>query len=112
MKLKKRYWKIIGFTSLFVASLVSAITVPLVMESQRKHYLNLNHSTDTLEGNKSRINYYIDNLEQYILKLAINYKTEINLLLTIPGIKEISAIFIIDNGNEFYENQYNWGTIT
>ena len=41
------------------------------------------------------INSCIDNLEQYILKLAINYKTEINLLLTIPGIKEISAIFII-----------------
>ena len=41
------------------------------------------------------INFCIDNLEEYILKLAINYRTEINLLLTIPGIKEISAIFII-----------------
>ena len=41
------------------------------------------------------INSCIDNLEQYILKLAINYSTEINLLLTIPGIREISAIFII-----------------
>lgn len=41
------------------------------------------------------INTCIDNLEQYILKLAINYSTEINLLLTIPGIREISAIFII-----------------
>lgn len=41
------------------------------------------------------INSCIDNLEQYILKLAINYRTEINLLLTVPGIKEISAIFII-----------------
>lgn len=41
------------------------------------------------------INSCIDNLEQRILKLAINYRTEINLLLTIPGIKEISAIFII-----------------
>ena len=60
-KLKKRYWKIIGFTSLFAASLISAITVPLVMESKKQYYLNSNHSADTLEGNKSRINYYIDN---------------------------------------------------
>ena len=60
-KLKKHYWKIIGFTSLFAASLVSAITVPLVMESKKQYYLNSNHSADTLEGNKSRINYYIDN---------------------------------------------------
>lgn len=60
-KLKKHYWKIIGFTSLFAVSLASAITVPLVMESQRKYYLNFSHSTETFEGNKLRINHYIDN---------------------------------------------------
>lgn len=37
----------------------------------------------------------IDLLEEQILKLAIKYQAELNLLLTIPGIKEISAIFII-----------------
>lgn len=41
------------------------------------------------------INDCVDYLEQSILKLAIKYTDEINLLLTIPGIKEISAIFII-----------------
>ncbi len=60
-KFKRNYWKIIGFTSLFVASLTSAIAVPLIMDSQRIYSLTFNHSTDTLEGNKSRINYYIDN---------------------------------------------------
>lgn len=37
----------------------------------------------------------LDSLETSILKLAINYSTEINALLTIPGISQISAIFII-----------------
>lgn len=60
-KLKKHYLKIIGFTSLFAVSFGSAIAVPLIMESQKKHYLTLNHSTETLEGNKSRIDYYVDN---------------------------------------------------
>lgn len=41
------------------------------------------------------INESIELLEQSILKLAVKYKTEIDLLLTVPGIKEISAIFII-----------------
>ena len=46
-----------------------------------KHYESLNDS--------------IDLLEQSILKLANKYVSEINLILTVPGIKEISAIFII-----------------
>ncbi len=41
------------------------------------------------------INECIDLLEEQILKLAIKYTTEINLLLTVPDIKELSAIFII-----------------
>ena len=41
------------------------------------------------------INECIEELEEQILKLAIQYSTEINLLLTVSGIKEISAIFII-----------------
>ena len=41
------------------------------------------------------INLCIDLLEEQILKLAFKYKAEINLILTIPGIKEISAMFII-----------------
>ena len=41
------------------------------------------------------INDCIDTLEQTILELAIKYTTEIKQILTIPGISEISAIFII-----------------
>ena len=41
------------------------------------------------------INESIDLLEEAILKLAVNYTCEINLLLTVPGIKELSAMFII-----------------
>ena len=41
------------------------------------------------------INECINELEEQVLKLAYKYSTEINLLLTVPGIKEISAIFII-----------------
>ena len=41
------------------------------------------------------INDCIELLEKQILKLAIKYSAEINLLLTVPGIKELSAIFII-----------------
>lgn len=48
------------------------------------------------------INSCIDNLEQYILKLAIHYRTEINLLLTIPSIKEYKRNF----SNIYYSR--NW----
>ena len=41
------------------------------------------------------INECIDELEKQILKLAVKYSTELNLILTVPGINEISAIFII-----------------
>ena len=56
------------------------------------------------------INECIDELEEQILKLALKYSAEINLLLTVPGIKEISAIFIIaeigTNMNTFIDDKH------
>lgn len=64
------------------------------------------------------INECINDLEEQILKLALKYSTEINLLLTIPGIKEISAIFIIaeigTNMNAFIDDKHlcSWAGLT
>ena len=64
------------------------------------------------------INECIDDLEEQILKLALKYSTEINLLLTVPGIKEISAIFIIaeigTNMNIFGDDKHlcSWAGLT
>ena len=64
------------------------------------------------------INECIDDLEEQILKLALKYSTEINLLLTVPGIKEISAIFIIAeigiNMNIFGDDKHlcSWAGLT
>lgn len=64
------------------------------------------------------INECIDELEEQVLKLAIQYSTEINLLLTVPGIKEISAIFIIaeigTNMNTFIDDKHlcSWAGLT
>ena len=64
------------------------------------------------------INECINELEEQILKLAFKYSTEINLLLTIPGIKEISAIFIIaeigTNMNTFIDDKHlcSWAGLT
>ena len=64
------------------------------------------------------INECIDSLEQQILKLAFKYTTEINLLLTIPGISEISAIFIIaeigTDMNAFIDDNHlaSWAGLT
>ena len=61
-----------------------------------KHYDSINECIDLLEGQ--------------ILKLAIKYSAEINLLLTVPGIKELSAIFIIaeigTNMNVFVDDKH------
>ena len=60
----------------------------------------------------------IDELEQQILKLTVKYSTEINLLLTIPGISEISAIFIIaeigTDMNVFIDDKHlaSWAGLT
>lgn len=52
----------------------------------------------------------IDLLEEQILKLAIKYQAELKLLLSIPGIKEPSAIFIIaeigTNMNAFHSRKH------
>ena len=64
------------------------------------------------------INECIDELEEQILKLAHKYSAEINLLLTVPGIKEISAIFIIaeigTNMNAFIDDKHlcSWAGLT
>ena len=64
------------------------------------------------------INECIDELEEQILKLALKYSAEINLLLTVPGIKEISAIFIIaeigTNMNIFIDDKHlcSWAGLT
>ena len=64
------------------------------------------------------INECIDELEEQILKLALKYSAEINLLLTVPGIKEISAIFIIaeigTNMNIFTDDKHlcSWAGLT
>ena len=64
------------------------------------------------------INECINELESQVLKLAHKYSTEINLLLTIPGIKEISAIFIIaeigTNMNTFIDDKHlcSWAGLT
>lgn len=60
----------------------------------------------------------IELLEEEILKLSINYKTEINLIMTCPGIKEISAIFILaeigSNMNTFFDDKHlcSWAGLT
>ena len=64
------------------------------------------------------INECINELEEQILKLAHKYSTELNLLLTVPGIKEISAIFIIaeigTNMNTFIDDKHlcSWAGLT
>lgn len=64
------------------------------------------------------INECINELEEQILRLAIQYSTEINLLLTVPGIKEISAMFIIaeigTNMNTFIDDKHlcSWAGLT
>jgi transposase len=64
------------------------------------------------------INECVNELEEQVLKLALKYSTEINLLLTIPGIKETSAIFIIaeigTNMNTFIDDKHlcSWAGLT
>ena len=64
------------------------------------------------------INECINSLEKEILKLTVNYTSEINLLLTVPGISEISAIFIIaeigTNMNAFVSDKHlcSWAGLT
>ena len=64
------------------------------------------------------INDCINELEQQILKFACKYSSEINQILTVPGINEISAIFIIaeigTNMNTFIDDKHlcSWAGLT
>ena len=64
------------------------------------------------------INECIDSLEQQILKLSVKYSAEIKLLMTIPGVQEISALFIIaeigTNMNAFVDDNHlaSWAGLT
>ena len=64
------------------------------------------------------INECIDLIEQQVLKLTVKYSTEVNLLMSIPGINETSAIFIIaeigTNMNAFIDDKHlcSWAGLT
>lgn len=64
------------------------------------------------------INECIDNIEQQVLKLTVKYSTEVNLLMSIPGINETSAIFIIaeigTNMKAFVDDKHlcSWAGLT
>ena len=64
------------------------------------------------------INECIDLIEQQVLKLTVKYTEELNLLLTIPGVNETSAIFIIaeigTNMNAFIDDKHlaSWAGLT
>lgn len=66
----------------------------------------------------NEINDCIESLEQEVLKLIVKYSTEMNLLLTIPGISKISAMFIIaeigTNMNAFIDEKHlcSWAGLT
>lgn len=66
----------------------------------------------------NEINECIETLEQEVLKLIVKYSTELNLLLTIPGISKVSAMFIIaeigTNMNAFVDEKHlcSWAGLT
>lgn len=64
------------------------------------------------------INECIELIEQQVLKLTVKYSAEVNLLISIPGISETSAIFIIaeigTNMNAFVDDKHlcSWAGLT
>ena len=64
------------------------------------------------------INECIEAIEEQVLKLVVKYTDELNLLLTIPGINQTSAIFIIaeigTNMNAFVDDKHlcSWAGLT
>ncbi len=64
------------------------------------------------------INECIDLIEEQVLKLTVKYADELNLLLTIPGINDTSAIFIIaeigTKMNAFIDDKHlcSWAGLT
>lgn len=87
---------------------------------------SINGSFDDAQSSKlsiclnhyNEINECIESLEQEVLKLIVKYSTEMNLLLTIPGISNISAMFIIaeigTNMNAFIDEKHlcSWAGLT
>ena len=87
---------------------------------------SINGSFDEAQSSKLSIclNHYndlnecIELVEQEVLKLIVKYNTEMNLLLTIPGISKISAMFIIaeigTNMNAFIDEKHlcSWAGLT
>lgn len=63
-KQRYRLLKWFGFSALFVAVSSTAISLPIVINNNKKTTLDFNHSTNTYEGNKNRINYFIDEILQ------------------------------------------------
>ena len=66
----------------------------------------------------NEINECIELVEQEVIKLIVKYNAEMNLLLTIPGISNISAMFIIAeigvNMNAFVDEKHlcSWAGLT
>ena len=64
------------------------------------------------------INKCVDKLEEAIIPLVANYQNEINLLLTIPGVQDVSAIYILSeigsNMNVFVDDKHlcSWAGLT
>ena len=64
------------------------------------------------------INKCVDKLEEAIVPLAANYQNEINLLLTIPGVQDVSAIYILSeigsNMEVFIDDKHlcSWAGLT
>lgn len=64
------------------------------------------------------INECIELIEEQVLKLTVKYSTEVKLLMSIPGINETSAIFIIaeigTNMNAFIDDKHlnSWAGLT
>lgn len=62
LKLPKFSTKAYICASTFVLASSLAISVPIIIQQNKKYTLTLNHTTSTKEGNQNRINYYIDNI--------------------------------------------------
>lgn len=64
------------------------------------------------------INKCVDKLEEAILPLVANYQNEINFLLTIPGVQDVSAVYILSeigsNMNAFVDDKHlcSWAGLT
>ena len=64
------------------------------------------------------INKCVEKLEEAIIPLVVKYQDEINLLLTIPGVEDVSAIYILSeigsNMNVFVDDKHlcSWAGLT